>query len=181
MAASRQQEHWPWYGDLQPDQALNYGGWRPEDLDAHRDIYQLKKYVHTNKKIVVVGGKQAPALSQRSLAQIIGGDEKAWDGMAPRNIQMFHVLQHFMGGVNAARLAQFGHIDHAETVRELIKGCGAAAISRVEQPSPKELAQRAKDVTSSSNKAFRNADILGKSTVIHVACGSITPDPLKGY
>lgn len=128
-------------------------------MDVSHDMDKWKDFALTGKKIVIVGGIQPPPLSRDTLVQIMRQGDKAWVGMSPRKIQMYHAFEYFMGGLKAATLRHFGHVDHAETFCEGAKGRDASG--DVYQTSSDDMSKHAEAITS--QPAFDNTDVLGRT------------------
>ena len=172
MPPAPQEEYWSWYGDLQTDQGKDHGDWKPRSLDTNNDMSRLKNFVLNDKKVIVLGDGYVPPLSLLNINQIMREGDKAWEGMAPRKIQMAHIFQYTMGGEKAAELFHFGNVDHAETSREPIEGYD---VLNMPQPNPDDLIKHAEVITREKN--FKNADVLGKSTPTAIPLGFDNTEP----
>ncbi|KUI54557.1 hypothetical protein VP1G_01993 [Cytospora mali] len=156
MPPALPQEFWVSFRDPEICQDKTFGGQIPRSVDIYHDIDKLKNFTLTDRKIAVVGGQHAPPLSHGTLMQIMREGDKAWEGMSPRSVQMFHAFDHFMGGAKAATLHQFGDVDHVQSFFEVQEGRDATG--DVHAASLDDLSKHAEAITS--QRVFKDTDVL---------------------
>ncbi|KUI63481.1 hypothetical protein VM1G_10293 [Cytospora mali] len=156
MPPALSKEFWASFRDPETCPDTTLGGQIPRSVDIYHDMDKLKNFTLTDKKIVVVGGQHAPPLSHGTLMQIMREGDKAWEGMSPRNVQMFHAFDHFMGGARAATLHQFGDVDHVQSFFEVQEGRNATG--DVYATSLDHLSKHAEAITS--QRLFKDTDVL---------------------